>query len=109
MQNFVIPLSLPALAVLAIFSVMWRWNDFLWPYLIFGVAGRTEWQPIMVRLYYLQGAVDNSTLLAALVLGLSGVAIAEDDTATDEKTPPVDTAPPDDGDSDAGDGEEETE
>lgn len=27
----VMPLSLPALAVLAIFSVMWRWNDFLWP------------------------------------------------------------------------------
>ena len=25
------PLSLPALAVLAIFSIMWRWNEFLWP------------------------------------------------------------------------------
>ncbi len=29
--RIVLPLSLPALAVLAIFSVMWRWNEFLWP------------------------------------------------------------------------------
>ena len=27
----ILPLARPALAVLAIFSVMWRWNDFLWP------------------------------------------------------------------------------
>ncbi len=24
----------PALAVLAIFSVVWRWNDFLWPLIV---------------------------------------------------------------------------
>ena len=30
----VLPLSAPALAVLAIFSVMWRWNDFLWPLIV---------------------------------------------------------------------------
>jgi alpha-1,4-digalacturonate transport system permease protein len=29
--RIVLPLSAPALAVLAIFSVIWRWNDFLWP------------------------------------------------------------------------------
>src|SRR5262249_2254666 len=29
--RIVLPLAAPALAVLAIFSVMWRWNDFLWP------------------------------------------------------------------------------
>ncbi|MCI0709004.1 MAG: carbohydrate ABC transporter permease, partial [Chloroflexi bacterium] len=28
------PLAKPALAVLAIFSVMWRWNDFLWPLVV---------------------------------------------------------------------------
>ncbi len=32
--KIVLPLSAPALAVLAIFSVMWRWNDFLWPLLV---------------------------------------------------------------------------
>ncbi len=29
--RIVMPLAAPALAVLAIFSVVWRWNDFLWP------------------------------------------------------------------------------
>ena len=29
--QIMLPLTGPALAVLAIFSVMWRWNDFLWP------------------------------------------------------------------------------
>ncbi len=32
--QMIIPLSMPALAVLAIFSVMWRWNDFLWPLVV---------------------------------------------------------------------------
>ena len=31
--RIVLPLA-PALAVLAIFSVMWRWNDFLWPLIV---------------------------------------------------------------------------
>jgi alpha-1,4-digalacturonate transport system permease protein len=30
----ILPLARPALAVLAIFSVMWRWNDFLWPLVV---------------------------------------------------------------------------
>ncbi|GHA35795.1 sn-glycerol-3-phosphate transport system permease protein UgpE [Devosia pacifica] len=30
----VLPLTAPALAVLAIFSVIWRWNDFLWPLIV---------------------------------------------------------------------------
>jgi alpha-1,4-digalacturonate transport system permease protein len=30
-SQIILPLTGPALAVLAIFSVMWRWNDFLWP------------------------------------------------------------------------------
>ena len=32
--RIVLPLSAPALAVLGIFSVMWRWNDYLWPLLV---------------------------------------------------------------------------
>ena len=32
--RIVLPLSAPALAVLAIFSVMWRWNEFLWPMVV---------------------------------------------------------------------------
>ncbi len=30
----ILPLAAPALAVLTIFSVMWRWNDFLWPLVV---------------------------------------------------------------------------
>jgi len=32
--RIILPLSAPALAVLAIFSVIWRWNDFLWPLIV---------------------------------------------------------------------------
>ena len=32
--RIVVPLSLPALSVLAILSVIWRWNDFLWPLIV---------------------------------------------------------------------------
>jgi alpha-1,4-digalacturonate transport system permease protein len=32
--RIILPLCRPALAVVAIFSVIWRWNDFLWPLII---------------------------------------------------------------------------
>lgn len=32
--RIILPLAAPALAVLAIFSVVWRWNDFLWPLVV---------------------------------------------------------------------------
>lgn len=32
--RIILPLSLPALSVLAILSVIWRWNDFLWPLIV---------------------------------------------------------------------------
>ena len=32
--RIVMPLSLPALSVLAILSIIWRWNDFLWPLIV---------------------------------------------------------------------------
>ena len=50
--RIVIPLSLPALAVLAIFSVMWRWNDFLWPLV---VLTRSENYTLQVGLNAFQG------------------------------------------------------
>lgn len=33
-MQIILPLARPALAVLGIFSVMWRWNDFLWPFVV---------------------------------------------------------------------------
>ena len=32
--KIILPLAAPAMAVLAIFSFMWRWNDFLWPLIV---------------------------------------------------------------------------
>ncbi len=32
--RIILPLAAPAMAVLAIFSVVWRWNDFLWPLVV---------------------------------------------------------------------------
>ncbi len=32
--QIVLPLARPALAVLTVFSIMWRWNDFLWPLIV---------------------------------------------------------------------------
>ncbi len=30
----VVPLAAPAISVLTIFSIMWRWNDFIWPLIV---------------------------------------------------------------------------
>ncbi|MDQ0031698.1 carbohydrate ABC transporter permease [Arthrobacter bambusae] len=32
--RIVLPMCRPALAVVAILSIMWRWNDFLWPLVV---------------------------------------------------------------------------
>ena len=50
--RIVLPLSLPAIAVLAIFSVMWRWNDFLWPLII---LTRNEVYTLQIGLNAFQG------------------------------------------------------
>jgi len=53
--QLVMPLSAPALAVLAIFSVMWRWNDFLWPLI---VLSRSELFTLQVGLASFQGELN---------------------------------------------------
>ncbi len=50
--QIILPLAAPALAVLAIFSVMWRWNDFLWPLI---VLSRSEVFTLQVGLNSFQG------------------------------------------------------
>ncbi len=50
--RIVLPLSAPALAVLAIFSVMWRWNDFLWPMV---VLSRSDVFTLPIALFSFQG------------------------------------------------------
>jgi len=72
--RIVLPLSAPALAVLAIFSVMWRWNDFLWPLV---VLSKTEDFTLQLALNAFQGELTTQWhfLLAMTVLTLLPVTI----------------------------------
>jgi alpha-1,4-digalacturonate transport system permease protein len=67
--QIVMPLAKPAVAVLAIFSVMWRWNDFLWPLI---VLSRSEFFTLQVGLASFQGElnVQWNLILAMTVLTL---------------------------------------
>lgn len=70
----ILPLARPALAVLAIFSIMWRWNDFLWPLI---VVSRNELFTLQVGLNAFQGALDVQWhyILAMTVLTLLPITI----------------------------------
>ncbi len=52
LTRIVLPVSMPALAVLATLQFTWIWNDFLWP-IIFTQSDR--WRTIMVGLISLKG------------------------------------------------------
>ncbi len=67
--QIILPLSRPALAVLAIFSIMWRWNDFLWPLI---VLSRSELFTIQIGLNSFQGELQTqwNLILAMTVLTL---------------------------------------
>lgn len=67
--QIILPLARPALAVLTIFSIMWRWNDFLWPLV---VLSRNELFTLQVGLNSFQGElqVQWHLILAMTVLTL---------------------------------------
>jgi alpha-1,4-digalacturonate transport system permease protein len=72
--RIVLPLSLPALAVLGIFSVMWRWNEFLWP---LAVLTKSESYTLQIGLNAFQGElqVQWHYLLAMTMLTLLPVSL----------------------------------
>nr|WP_238625781.1 carbohydrate ABC transporter permease [Aggregatilinea lenta] len=72
--QIVLPLARPALAVLTIFSVMWRWNDFLWPLI---VLTRQELFTLQVGLASFQGDLQTQWhyVLAMTVLTLLPITI----------------------------------
>lgn len=72
--RIVMPLTLPALAVLAIFSIMWRWNEFLWP---LAVLTKTEVYTLQIGLAAFQGELQTQWhyLLAMTVVTLAPVAL----------------------------------
>jgi alpha-1,4-digalacturonate transport system permease protein len=73
--RIVLPLAAPALAVLAIFAIMWRWNDFLWPLI---VLTRSEQFTLQLALNSFQGELNTqwNNLLAMTVLTLLPITCA---------------------------------
>ena len=73
-RRIILPLSAPALAVLAIFSVVWRWNDFLWPLI---VLNREDVFTLQLGLASFQGELQTQWhyLLAMTVVTLLPVTI----------------------------------
>lgn len=73
-SRIVLPLALPALAVLAIFSIMWRWNEFLWP---LAVLTKSEVYTLQIGLNAFQGELQTQWhyLLAMTVMTLAPVAL----------------------------------
>lgn len=73
-SQVILPLARPALAVLTIFSVMWRWNDFLWPLV---VLSRSEVFTLQVGLQSFQGQLNIQwhLILAMTVLTLLPITI----------------------------------
>jgi alpha-1,4-digalacturonate transport system permease protein len=67
--KIVLPLAAPAMAVLAIFSFMWRWNDFLWPLI---VLSKSEHFTLQLALNSFQGELNTQWhyLLAMTVITL---------------------------------------
>ncbi|MBP0616582.1 carbohydrate ABC transporter permease [Jiella mangrovi] len=72
--RIVLPLAAPAIAVLVIFSVMWRWNEFLWPLI---VLTRSEEFTLQLALNAFQGDLQTSWsgILAMTVLTLLPITI----------------------------------
>jgi alpha-1,4-digalacturonate transport system permease protein len=72
--RIVLPLTAPALAVLAIFSIMWRWNDFLWPLV---VLTKSEKFTLQLALNAFQGDLVTqwNYLLAMTVLTLLPITV----------------------------------
>lgn len=69
----VLPLCRPALAVLAIFSVLWRWNDFLWPLVV--TNDRTRTLPVALQRFSSQEVVPFNLVLALAVVSMIPVLI----------------------------------
>jgi len=72
--KIVLPLAAPAMAVLAIFSFMWRWNDFLWPLI---VLSKSEYFTLQLALNSFQGELNTQWhyLLAMTVITLVPITI----------------------------------
>lgn len=72
--RIVLPLCRPALAVVAIFSIMWRWNDFLWPLMI-AHSERVYTLPVALARFNAEETVPFNLILAMSVVSIVPVII----------------------------------
>jgi len=72
--RIILPLSRPALAVVAIFSVIWRWNDFLWP-LIIAQDESKQTLPVAIARFANQQAIPFNQILAVSVVTIIPIII----------------------------------
>jgi multiple sugar transport system permease protein len=68
--RIVLPLSQPALAVVAIFTLIGSWKEFFWPYLVLSNA---EQQPIMVALFRLANRAQEPLNLIVAALAIASL------------------------------------
>jgi len=74
-SRIILPLSIPAMATLAVFHFMYNWNDFLWPLLI---TSSTDMHtlPAGLALFMGQHVVEYGVLMAGATLALAPLFIA---------------------------------
>jgi len=72
--RIMLPLAKPALAVLAVFSVMWRWNDFLWPLIVINKEKLFTLQLALAR-FRGELVTDWNYVLAMTVLSIIPIAL----------------------------------
>lgn len=71
--RIMLPLSVPALATLGIFSFTWRWNDFIWPFIVLSSENKATLQLALARMS--QSGVEWSVVLAATVITMLPILI----------------------------------
>lgn len=72
--RLMLPLARPVISVLAIFSFMWRWNDFMWPLLVIRDTDKYTLQLALAN-FNGQYSVDWSSLIAMSVISMIPVLI----------------------------------
>ena len=72
--RLVLPLCRPALAVVTIFSVIWRWNDFLWP-LVIAQSQDLYTLPVAIAQFNSQEVVPFNYILAMSVVSMIPVVV----------------------------------
>jgi alpha-1,4-digalacturonate transport system permease protein len=67
--NIIVPMARPVIAVLTIFSFMWRWNDYLWPLIVLSDPKKYTIQ-LAIANFMGQYTIDWNSILAMGVVGI---------------------------------------